>query len=74
MCIYNPNTLEETYTNTNLPYLKKGELAKSPSEVKYFIKRNYKNVVFTQLPTGIWKDTLLAMLQTKTIQELRAVQ
>ncbi len=30
--------------------------------------------MFTQLPTGIWKDTLLKMLETKTIKELKAKQ
>ena len=64
----------ETYMNTAVPYLKKGDLSKSPSEVNYYIKRNYKDVVFTQLSTGIWKETLLVMLQTKTIEELRAAQ
>ena len=30
--------------------------------------------MFTQLPTGIWKDTLLSMLETKTFKELRTAQ
>ncbi len=54
--------------------MKLGEVDKSPSEVKYFVKRTYRDVVFSQHPTGIWSKTLLTMLETKTIQELSAAQ
>ena len=72
--IYNCDKPEEICTNINMPYSKNDAIWDKPSEVKYLIKRNYIDVVFTQLPTGIWKDTLLTMLETKTIKELRAAQ
>ena len=72
--IYNCDKPKEIYTNINKPYSENDAIQDKPSEVKYFIKRNYRDVVFTQLPTGIWKDTLLSMLETKTFKELRTAQ